>query len=276
MMRAGIRIIALDLDDTLLNTRKELSERSRAALERAAAAGIEVVPATGRFYRGIPASIQALPFLHYAITINGGEVRDIRSGEVLYFAEIPLERALEMLDELDTLPVIYDCYQEGWGWITEAMQRSAERYIDYAPSLEMLRRLRTAVPELKAWLRERGRDVQKLQVFTRDRALRRRTLESLQARYPDLAVTASLPNNIEINTAAANKGDALLALAKALQVPREETMAFGDGLNDLSMLRAAGVGVAMGNAYEELKAAADRVTAGCDEDGAARVIEELL
>ena len=271
-----ISLIALDLDGTLLNSEKALTPRNRSALERAAAAGVEIVPATGRFYRGIPEAVRALPFVRYAITINGAEVRDLAAGEALYSSSIPLDRALALMAGLDALPVIYDCYQDGWGWITEGMQRRAEDYVDYPPSLDMLRRLRTAVPELKAWLRERGRDVQKIQLFTRDRSLRDRELELLRRSWPDLAVTASLPNNIEINSAGANKGDALLALARHLGLPRESTMAFGDGLNDLTMLRAAGLGVAMGNAHPELKAAADRITLDCDSDGVAAAVEALL
>ena len=71
------RIIALDLDGTLLNSNKELTDRSRAVLEKAAAAGIEIVPTTGRFYKGMPDAIRQLPFIRYIIAMNGAEVRDL-------------------------------------------------------------------------------------------------------------------------------------------------------------------------------------------------------
>ena len=271
-----IKLIALDLDGTLLDSEKRLSPRSRAALFAAAEAGIEIVPATGRFCRGIPESVRALPFLRYAITINGAEVVEVRTGESLYTAEIPLPDALDVLSFLDTLPVIYDCYLGGWGYMTASMRDRAGDYIDYIHSLNMVRDLRSGVPELKAFLREQGKDVQKLQLFTRDIPLRDGLVHTLAERFPALVFTTSLPNNIEINTAAANKGDALLALAGRLGLTRAQTMAFGDGLNDTAMLRAAGCGVAMGNARPEVKAAADRVTADCDADGVAAVIEELL
>ena len=77
---------------------------------------------------------------------------------------------------------------------------------------------------------------------------------------------------MEINHADATKGKALLGLCRALDIDPSETMAFGDGLNDISMLRAAGVGVAMGNASESVKAAADLVTAGCDSAGVAEAL----
>ena len=269
-------LIALDLDGTLLNSAKELTPRSRRALESAAAAGIEIVPATGRFFRGIPEPVRALPFLHYAITINGAQVLDIQNERSIYSAPVPLERTIEVLTYLDTLPVMYSCYQDDWGFVTEDMRRRAEDYIDYAPSLDMLNRLHTGVPELKAFLTEKGRGPQKFQLFTRDRAFRDRLLRELPERYPDLQITNAMPNNIEFNAAGGNKGAALSALAEHLGLDRERTMAFGDGLNDIAMLRAAGCGVAMENAWDAVKAAAERIAPSCDADGVAAVIEELL
>ena len=105
-----VKLLALDLDGTLLNAQKELTPRTRDALYAAAEAGVEVVPTTGRFFTGIPEVIQKLPFLHYAITINGAQVYDIRENKAVSTAEIPLETALRVLDYLDGFPVIYDCY----------------------------------------------------------------------------------------------------------------------------------------------------------------------
>ena len=276
MPHKDIRLIALDLDGTLLNSAKGLSPRNRAALYRAAEAGIEIVPSTGRFYRGIPEAVRELPFVRYAITINGAHVVDLRNGGTIYSAEIPKDEAIACIRHLDTLPVIYDCYLDGWGYITEAMRERAEDYIDYPPSLDMLRRLRSPVPELKEFLDTQGKGVQKIQLFTRDIPFRDSLVKTLPRRFPELVFTVSLPNNIEINCACADKGRALLELARHLGVGQDQTMAFGDGTNDLTMLRAAGCGVAMGNAHPAVRAAADRVTADCDSDGVAQVVEELL
>ena len=92
-MRKVKGIIALDLDGTLLNSAKELTEGNRRALERAYEAGYAIVPTTGRFYGGMPQCIRDLPFVRYIITINGAEVADLETGEVIYSAEIPNERA---------------------------------------------------------------------------------------------------------------------------------------------------------------------------------------
>ena len=130
--------------------------------------------------------------------------------------------------------------------------------------------------DLAAFLTARELDVQKVQVYPGDPEKRIALLRAMPEAFPAMLATSSIAENVEINAAAANKGQALLALAAHLGLRPEQTMAFGDGLNDVTMLRDAGVGVAMGNASDEIRALADVVTASCDEDGVAQVIEQLL
>lgn len=274
-MSEPVRIIALDLDGTLLNTVKQLSPENLAALQRAADAGIQIVPTTGRFYNGMPSFIRELPFVRYAITINGAEAADVYSGEVIYKSEIPLRRALELMRYLDTLPVIYDCYQDNAGWISAHLKARIDSTVKDPHFRKMLHDLRKPVPELKAFVAERNKDVQKIQFFISSPKLRLELLESLPKMFPDLAVSSSVAENIEVNSAEATKGKALMALANHLGVSRDGVMAFGDGLNDLSMITAAGIGVAMGNACAEAKAAADWITQSCDDHGVAHGIEKF-
>ena len=277
---SGIRkvkgIIALDLDGTLLNSQKQLTEGNRRALERAYEAGYAIVPTTGRFYNGIPACIRELPFIRWAITINGAEVADLETGEVIYSAEIPCKRALAVYEAMDSENVLYDCYQHNAAFMSAAHKERIDTMVSSDHYREMLRRFRKPVPDLKDFLRESGEDVQKIQLFTVDRALRLHLLERLPTMFEDLAVSSSVIDNIEINDSRAHKGAALLALAEHLGLQRKDTFAFGDGLNDITMLRHAGVGFAMENGEPEVKAVADRVTCSCDEDGAARGIEVIL
>ena len=270
-----IKLIALDLDGTLLNSDKQLTQQNAQALACAAARGIEIVPTTGRFFSGMPEVIRSLPYLHYAITINGAAVYDVRCDADIARAEIPLPLAVEIMRYLDTLPVIYDCYMNNWGWMTRAMQLRADAFAPDEHYLRMIRNLRTPVDDLKSYLLETGRDVQKIQLFLTDPALRLTLLRQLGGQFEGLCVSSSVPNNIEINSTDANKGEALRKLAAHLGLDISRTMAFGDGLNDLSMLRAAGVGVAMENACPEAKQAADYVTGSCDESGVAAAIERF-
>ena len=223
----------------------------------------------------MPEAVRALPFVRYIISVNGAEVMDLKTGEVIYRAEIPCAQAVEIMAALDKHPVIYDCYRENTAFMTAEMKERAETLVSNPHYRKMIRELRQPVPELKAFLAEQNLSVQKIQLFTNIPELRLQLLAELPHMFENLSVSSALEENVEINQGHANKGEALLALAKHLGIDREQTMAFGDGLNDLSMLKEAGIGVAMANGCEEAKALADWITLSCDEDGVARGIEKF-
>jgi hypothetical protein len=268
-MPEPIRIIAFDLDGTLLDSNKALSRTNLTALERAAAAGVELVPTTGRFFNAMPDAIRDLPFLHYAITINGAAVMDLRTGKTIYRAEMPWQLAVDVMKELDTFPVVYDCFMGNCAYMTAALKEKIDVTVASPHYRKMLRELRVSVPDLKEYLIEQKKDVQKIQFFSPDEALRKRLLKELPLRYANIYASSSVPDNIEINQIHANKGEALLVLSDYLGVPQGATMAFGDGLNDLSMIQDAGIGIAMANACDDAKKAADWIAPSCDEDGVA-------
>ena len=265
-MNPSIKLIALDLDGTLLDSEKRLSDRNREALAAAAAKGVHVVPTTGRFFGMMPEAIRALPFVRYAITVNGAQVYDREADAALARAEIPVATAIAAMEVLDG----FDC------WMTDAMQRKAADYAPDAHYLKMIREFRRPVPELKAHLAAKGADVQKVMLFARDAADLPAIRAALAARFPELVLTQSTRNNIEINHALAHKGEAMRRLAEALDFGLESCMAFGDGLNDLTMVRDAGLGVAMANAAPEVLAAAKFTTLSNDEDGVAASLEKFV
>ncbi len=270
------RLIAFDLDGTLLHDDKTVAQRSLRALYAAHEKGALIVPATGRIYKGVPAALRLQPFSRYFITINGAKVLDAETGDVLSRAEMPCELTLRLMEHMDALDVIYDCYQDDWGYVSRSMYERAGDYISDRGILELFYRSRTPVEDLKAYLRALGGSVQKAQMHFRDLRAKKKELEELPALFPELAVSSSVPSNIEINILRANKGEALCSLCAALGIPPEETLAFGDGTNDLSMIRAAGCGVAMGNADFAVKAAADAVCDDNEHDGLAKYLEKLM
>ena len=270
----AVKLIALDLDGTLLTSQKTLSPANRAALERAAAQGVHVVPATGRFYAAMPQPVRDLPFVRYAIAVNGAQLYDAGEDKVLHRAEIPPETAQRAFRYLETLPGIYDCYVDDWGYMEASLYARVDEFVQNPHVAKMIRELRQPVEDVKGYLQ--GRPVQKIQIFFRDMERRALELERIPALFPELAVSSAIENNIELNDRSATKGDALQALCDRLGLRPEETMALGDGSNDLSMIRAAGIGVAMGNACPELQEAADWVTLTNDEDGVARAVERFI
>ena len=283
-----IKIIALDLDGTLLDSEKRLSEVNRAALERAAEKGVLIVPTTGRFFGMMPPAVRDLPFVRYAITINGAQVYDRETDTALVRDEIPLDMALGVMEVLDRYDVIYDCYRQNWGWMTAALQDKAADYATNEHYLKMVREFRKPVPELKAHLRETAADgdVQKIMLFSRNEVTGLRgcgvagVLEEIRKeigeRFPEIKVTASTWNNIELNIKTAHKGNALKRFAEHLGFGLENCMAFGDGMNDFTMVEAAGLGIAMENADPEVKRVAKYVTLSNDEDGVAKGIDKWI
>ena len=270
-----IKIIVLDLDGTLLTSDKKISPRNYAALEQAAEKGIHIVPSTGRFYDGMPAVVRELPFVRYAITVNGAEIYDAREDRVLHRAEMTPAQAEEVFAFLDTLPVVYDCYQDGWGWMEKSLYDRAGDFIEDPKVLSMVKDLRTPVEGFRELIRSRNRGVQKIQMFFKDMDKRAESLPLLRQRFPGLNVTSSITNNLELNSLDAHKGVALLKLCDILGVDPAQTMAFGDGLNDITMLQTAALGVAMDNAYPEVKEAANFITDTNDHDGVAKAIEQF-
>lgn len=280
----AIRIVALDLDGTLLDSEKRLSEVNRDALARAAEKGVEIVPTTGRFFGMMPPAVRDLPFVRYAITINGAQVYDRETDTAIVRDEIPLDMALGVMEVLDRYDVIYDCYRQNWGWMTAALQEKAADYATNEHYLRMVREFRKPVPELKAHLRETAAngDVQKIMLFAANRERsaaidRLRGLsDEIAARFPEIKVTASTWNNLELNIRTAHKGNALRRFAEHLGLTLENCMAFGDGMNDFTMVEAAGLGIAMANAEPEVKRVAKDMVPSNDEDGVAKGIEKWI
>lgn len=276
-MRNTYGILALDLDDTLLNSQKEISQRNLNSLTAAHAAGYAVVPATGRFFDGMPRCVKNLPMLRYAITCNGAELLDIDIQKVLYRAEIPWQRAVALMEYLDNFDLIYDCYMDGFGRMTASMKLKIDEIVsDHVYSRKMLHELRLPVPELKSYLQQEKRDVQKVQFFTREPNLTFEILKDFPRLFPDFQISSAIPGNVELNALNATKGKALLFLADYLGIHKAQTYAFGDGPNDISMLEDAGTGIAMANAPDAVKAASDTVTGHCNEDGVAVFIEKYI
>lgn len=267
------KLILTDLDGTLLRDDKSLSPANRAALVRAAAQGAEVVVATGRFFGGIPRELLELPFLRYFILMNGAKVYDRREDRVLYRSEIPLAQAERVMDLLEPLDCTVDCYQNDVGWMERRYFDHLDYYVTDPVSRAMVRSHRRPVDDLRAQVRAGGDTVQKMQAYFPHLELRPRVMALLRREVPGVVQSVSLPTNLELNAAGATKGAALAALCRALGVDPLDTAAFGDGTNDVSMLAAAGVGVAMANGAPETRQAADLVTVSNQEDGVALVLD---
>lgn len=260
----GVKLIALDLDGTLLNSRGVVSERTAEALKAAHRAGIVVAPATARWYQAAVRPFASLGFTPPAIAAAGADVRTAE-GHVV-------EQAF--LDEAFSVFLVELCDRLGWTATLSTPERAYRRANELPPwaanAPEWLRPVtslrdvdpRTVLsvlaetaaddawePELEAW---------------RDRV----SVYSAVSFAGDAMLTVSPPG--------VDKGTALRALCRDLGIDPAEAVAVGDSEVDVPMFRVAGMSVAMGDAADEAKAVATHRTGTADEDGVATVIEGLL
>lgn len=275
----NIRLIAFDLDGTLLDDQKNIPEDNIAALRAAAAEGILIVPASGRIYPFMPEPVRTVLSARYFITTNGGSVYDAVNDEILYSAQIPLDQAIRVLDHMDSLDVLYDCYADDKRYTCASFAERADDYftgplMNYMLHTYILRTMQRT-DDLRGFIIERGGPLQKMQMYFRDPDERLRQLQLLPQLFPYLAVSTSLPNNIEINSAEATKGQALSALCDRLRIDRSEVIVFGDGLNDLDMLQFAGLPVAMGNADPLIKEHSAFITCSNNDAGIAKALRHF-
>lgn len=274
-MEHNIRMIGLDLDGTLLTDKKELTPRTREVLVKAIQSGVTVLVATGRPWMGVPEELRSFPGMCYALTSNGARVLDTRTNAVLIERLIepgPAKKALEICGKYDTLQEIYF---DGQGYAQADKIQLVERYHKNPNMWEYMRKTRIPVDDIHALLERENRGLDKVQALFADMEERKKAWEEL-SREEDLELVGSLGYNIEINARGVNKGTALVELGRLLGIRREEIMACGDGDNDTVMLREAGFGVAMGNAEEETKDAADYITLTNEEEGVADAIEKFV
>ena len=274
-MKIKCRIIGFDLDGTLLNSEKHIAEHTREVLTRAVEQGIWILPVTGRPLGGLPKEVVEFPGVQYAITANGARIMETQTGGCLYERLVPVktaEQIMEIFSDYDALREVY--YGEKGYAEAEEFSRVGE-YMRSPQMAAYVRATRTPVPDILQLIREKGQDTDKVQgVFKIDeeRTEARKCLEAVEG----IEVTGALSNNIEVNAVGVDKGNAILWFADHLGIPHEEVAGFGDGNNDIQLLKKAGVGVAMANATDQVKAVSDYITGTNDEDGVATFIEKYI
>ena len=259
MMLRAPRLIVTDLDGTLLDDDKEISDRTAAVLARAEAAGAKVVIATGRPMRFVLHLRDRVP-ADVALCANGGLVVDLHSGEVVRSHLLDGQRVRALAEELRAAGSEFAMAVEGpeFGMLAEWHYPRIQLPDEDRRTLEEL----VAVPAVKLLIRpEPGHFDDVLEVLTQ--------------RYSDvlLATDSGVAGLIEVSLAGVSKGTVIGALAAEWGIAPEEAIAFGDMPNDLAMLRWAGHGVAMADAHPDLLAEADEVAPANTEDGVAAVLE---
>ena len=272
------RLIAFDLDGTFLRDNKTIPAENIEMLKKAAECGIFIVPSSGRIFPGIPSELREAEFIRYYICSNGASVYDKETDRVIRRAEINCDTALRCVEYMETLPAAYDCYMCEHGYMNTDMLTSFDHWIRNPDMLIHMKSLRSPVADLRQFLTEKGRSVMKLQLYFDEEHMdeRSRQLVRIPELFPELTAASSVFNNIEINDRRATKGQALRDLCGILRIPPESAVAIGDGSNDIDMICAAGLGIAMGNSCRELLDHAGWVTGSNNHSGFADAVRKIL
>lgn len=271
-----IRMVALDLDGTLFRSDKTISPRLKATLQKAAEAGVEIVPSSGRSFSGIPTAVKELPGVHYLVTTNGADVYNI-DGKRLYSRSMPCADASDITRRIIDLDVIVGAYIDGRGYMERSQLQKAEERGTESFVLDYFRTTRTLIDGLPEFILENNRPVQIITptfYSTPDEVIREVT--ELVSDYKDIIYVWGGPSNIDISHPEASKGFGLTELARIKGIDPAHTAAFGDSENDADMLRKAGFGFAMANGDKYAYDAADFIARSNDEDGVADAIEKFI
>ena len=269
-----VRMIALDLDGTLLLPGSSVSERVRSVLARAAERGVEIVPASGRSFEGMPDYVKSLPGVHYLVTANGADVYTVE-GKRLYERSISCADAADLAKRITDKGIIVGVYIDGRGYMErEAFETVLDKGVPYRV-WEYFKNTRTLVENLSEFIAENNRDVQIITChFYNVAEDMRNEITSMIPGYKDMIYVWGGPANIDITHFEASKGFGLNVLAEMADI--KYTAAFGDSENDADMLKKATFGFAMENGDRYAWDAADFVAISNADDGVADAIERLI
>ncbi|MGC6767254.1 Cof-type HAD-IIB family hydrolase [Enterococcus sp. LJL128] len=280
-----IKLIASDMDGTLLDSKMAVSKDNASAIREAARQGVEFMVATGRAYTEAKPPLEEAGIECAMITLNGAQVFD-KDGNSVFVAGIEKDTVHEVLDMLDQHEVYYEI-STNEGIFSEKQEKRIENFATHIAStmphltykvaiamaaahLSLLEI--TYVKDMRELIDREDIEVLKIIGFSIEGPKVLGPVSLKLDKLPDVVVTSSAQNNIEVNHKNAQKGIAVANIAKKKGISADEVMTIGDNFNDVSMLQWAGVSFAMGNAEVEVKDYAKYTTATNLENGVGEAI----
>lgn len=271
----NIRLIALDLDGTTLNSRSELTPKTKAVLEKAIEKGVHVVVATGRTFSAVPEEVKEIKGMEYICTSNGAEIRNLRENTLVYSNYLRPETIEEVVSILSKEDFMLEVFVDGIAY-TDAVnyRRAVEGTLSYRNQRYIVD-TRNPVDDIYTFMLEHKDRIENVNVNFSNMDDKWRMQPVLEA-IENATVTSSFDHNWEIGGATTSKAEALRNLCIMLDLSADEIMAAGDSPNDGAMLALAGLPVAVGNAKQVIKDQAEYITGTNDEDGVACAIEKFV
>lgn len=266
------RIIACDLDETLLGPDRHVSPENRDAIRKARERGVRFVPATGRGFTSVQGILRELDLYdrpgEYVLSYNGGAITENRGNRILHFEGLTFEKTQALFQRGLAYGLCMHVYTQDTVYVYN-FSKDEEAFLRG--------RMEVVLPEENSIDFLRGQPLGKILYNSTDMDLLNRIEGELSDLTGDLEVSYSSARYLEFNPRGVSKGAGLLRLAKLLGVDPRETIAIGDNFNDRSMLRAAGLGVGVANVVEAVKPDCDYITeAAYDQSAVAEVIEKFI
>lgn len=275
-----MKLLVLDVDGTLFGSDGKVSMSSIEAMKKAQEKGVTIMLASGRDYSSLPLDQLKDVDIPYVITCNGSAAYKTETKETLYEECLDTEEMLEVFAYVLERGIHLNVQMNG-GNYTEKKCQSYIRNMavpDYVK--EVLDETCEPLDDIAEFVRKNEVDILKVtlnfQMKEDGEYLNREEVNQYLKKLPDIHVVDGGFANLEFNKAGVSKASGIRFMSKYLGIPKEDIMAIGDSENDIEMLKEAGLGIAMGNALDEVLVVADDVTAPNDEDGVAKAIEKYL
>lgn len=263
------KLIAVDMDGTLLREDKTISNKTKQAIKKAVEKGVKVVLASGRPIAGLERYLKELDLLNaedYVMSFNGSLIQNAKTKEVVS-KNVLKGKDLKALYEISKALGVNIHAFTSQGLVTPQMS-------EYTGVESSINQIPVHIVDFDQIDDEE--DVVKVMMIDPQPVLDEAIKKMPKALYEQYTVVKSAPYFLEFLNKASSKGTGIKALAEYLGIKQEEVICIGDAGNDLDMIQFAGLGVAMANAFEEVKEAADYITKSNEEDGVAHVIEKFI
>ena len=276
----AIKLLALDVDGTLFDDSGKISQASIDAMNQAREAGIEVVPTSGRDYDGIPWDQLEKVDINYVITTNGSAVYEAKTKKCLYEKYLDSGKMIPIFEYLLKKEIYINVFVDGVNYTPVQVYSYIDNLDlpDYV--IQHMKENRKGITDLIEYLKNGDAKMQKatlnFQKQENGEFLNRKEVQEYLEKCPDIKVVDGGFDNLEFTKAGTNKAAGLKFLAGHLGMTMDEVMAVGDSENDIEMLREAGLGIAMGNAADEVKSVADELTLDNEHEGVAAAIAKYL
>ncbi|RCX17952.1 hypothetical protein DFR58_106120 [Anaerobacterium chartisolvens] len=269
------KLIAVDLDGTLLNSQKYVSRENRHALKCAMDKGVKVVVCSGRIFAGARIFAGQIETNEPVIACNGAVIKEMSSSKVIYSNSLSAQACCEIIDVCHKEDIYFHVYI-GDTMYTERLEYSSLFYWNRNAELSEEDKVDIRLTEdIKRVVEGNTDPIAKVVVISRDGgklSKARRSMEFVKT----IDITSSNYDNFEVINHGVSKWNALKYLIERMKIQPGEVIAIGDNENDSSMIKNAGLGIAMGNAEEYIKQIADYVTLDNDQNGVAEAVKEFI